>query len=152
MARYRDTVPSALSAEQTFDYLAHFSNVQEWDPGAPEAEALDDGPVKVGSRFRVVTEFAGRRNELVYEVVELERPRRVRLVAEASGFTSDDTIEIQDEGGHVSVTYDAELRLKGLTKLATPVMGVLFNRIAGRAKEGLELELSRKERIAARTA
>lgn len=96
----------------------------------------------VGSRFRVVTEFSGRRNELIYEVVELDPPRRVRLVAEASGFTSDDTIEVLDQAGQVTVTYDAQLRMKGLMKIADPVMGILFRRVAERAKQGLERELA----------
>ena len=143
MARFHDSVGSALSAEDTFDYLAHFSNVSEWDPGVVEAESLDEGPVQVGSRFRVVTEFAGRRNELVYEVVELERPRRVRLVAEAPRFSSDDTIEVSDTGGQVRVSYDARLKMKGLFKLSEPVTRIIFNRVAGRAKDGLERALTR---------
>jgi hypothetical protein len=144
MAHFRDTVPSTLSAEDTFDYLAHFSNVEEWDPGVVEAEPLGVGPAQVGSRYRVVTEFAGRRNDLVYEIVELDRPRRVRLVAEAPSFTSDDTIEVAEAGGQVSVTYDADLRMKGLFKLSEPVTRVIFNRVAGRAKDGLEKALARK--------
>jgi hypothetical protein len=141
MAHFRDSVPSSLNAEETFDYLAHFSNVEEWDPGVVEAESLGDGPAGVGSRYRVVTEFAGRRNDLVYEIVELERPNRVRLVAEAPSFTSDDTIEVAQSGGKVSVTYDADLRMKGLIKLSEPVTRLLFNRVAGRAKDGLERAL-----------
>lgn len=141
MAHFHDSVPSSLNAEETFDYLAHFSNVEEWDPGVVEAESLGDGPAGVGSRYRVVTEFAGRRNDLVYEIVELERPNRVRLVAEAPSFTSDDTIEVAQSGGKVSVTYDADLRMKGLFKLSEPVTRLIFNRVAGRAKDGLERAL-----------
>jgi hypothetical protein len=144
MAHFRDSVPSTLSAEDTFDYLAHFSNVGEWDPGVVEAEPLGVGPAQVGSRYRVVTEFAGRRNDLVYEIVELDRPRRVRLVAEAPSFTSDDTIEVAEAGGQVRVTYDADLRMKGLFKLSEPVTRVIFNRVAGRAKDGLEKALAGK--------
>jgi hypothetical protein len=141
MAHFRDSVPSSLSAEETFDYLAHFSNVEEWDPGVVEAESLGDGPAAVGSRYRVVTEFAGRRNDLVYEIVELDRPSRVRLVAEAPSFTSDDTIDVSQSNGKVSVTYDADLRMKGLFKLSEPVTRLIFNRVAGRAKDGLEWAL-----------
>ncbi len=143
MAHFRDSVPSGLSPEETFDYLAHFSHVEEWDPGVVEAEALGDGPAQVGSRYRVVTEFAGRRNDLVYEIVELDRPRRVRLVAEAPSFTSDDTIEVDRRNGQVEVTYDADLRMKGLFKLSEPITRIIFNRVAGRAKEGLEKALAR---------
>ncbi|HEX2414674.1 MAG TPA: SRPBCC family protein [Thermoleophilaceae bacterium] len=142
MAHFRDSVPSNLSAEKTFEYLAHFSNVGEWDPGVVEAEPLGVGPAQVGSRYRVVTEFASRRNDLVYEIVELDRPRRVRLVAEAPSFTSDDTIEVRQSGGQVRVTYDAGLRMKGLFKLSEPVTRVIFKRVAGRAKDGLEKALA----------
>ena len=94
MAHFRDSVPSS-------------------HPGVVEAEPLGEGPAELGSRYRVVTEFAGRRNDLVYEIVELDRPSRVRLVAEAPSFTSDDTIEVAQRGGKVSVTYDADLRIRG---------------------------------------
>ena len=143
MAHFRDSVPSTLGPEETFDYLAWFSNAGEWDPGVVEAEPLGDEPARVGSRFRVVTEFAGRRNDLVYEIVELDRPRRVRLVAEAPSFTSDDTIEVAGSAGGVEVTYDADLRMKGLFKLSEPITRVIFNRVAGRAKDGLEKALAR---------
>ena len=33
MARYRGTVVSTRSAEETFDYMADFANAAEWDPG-----------------------------------------------------------------------------------------------------------------------
>ena len=41
MSRYRGTVVSQRSAEDTFDYLADFSNAAEWDPGVADAERLD---------------------------------------------------------------------------------------------------------------
>ena len=144
MAHFRDSVPSSLGPEETFDYLAWFSNVREWDPGVVEAEPLGEAPARIGSRFRVVTEFAGRRNDLVYEIVELERPHRVRLVAEAPSFTSDDTIEVAGPQGGVTVTYDAALRMKGLFRLSEPITRVIFNRVAGKAKDGLAKTLAQR--------
>ena len=41
MARYRGTVISTRSAEDTFDYMADFANAAEWDPGTATAERLD---------------------------------------------------------------------------------------------------------------
>jgi hypothetical protein len=37
MARFRGTVVSPWSIEETFDYLADFSNAAEWDPGVDRA-------------------------------------------------------------------------------------------------------------------
>ncbi len=96
MARYKETVPSARSQQDTFDYLARFSNTEEWDPGAVKGRDLQDGgPVSVGSRFSLDFKIGAKTTELVYEVTEYERPSRVRLVADAGWFTSDDVIVVE---------------------------------------------------------
>ena len=41
MARYRGTVISTRSAEETFDYMADFANAAEWDPGTASAERVE---------------------------------------------------------------------------------------------------------------
>ena len=48
MARYRGTVVSSRSAEDTFDYMANFANAAEWDPGTASADRLDVGEVGLG--------------------------------------------------------------------------------------------------------
>ncbi len=53
MARYRGTVLSTRSAEDTFDYMADFANAAVWDPGTASAERLDPGTVGLGSTFRL---------------------------------------------------------------------------------------------------
>lgn len=143
MAHYKGTVHSTRSLEDTFDYLARFSSVAEWDPNVQEASDLDGPPVEVGSRFRVVVSLAGRGKELIYEVVECERPDRVRLVAETSMFSSDDLIEVEEAGTGVLVTYTADLRLNGLFKLAEPLMRLTFGRVAGKARDGLQEQLAK---------
>jgi len=143
MARYRGTVHSTRSLEDTFDYRARFSSVAEWDPNVKEASDLDGPAVQVGSRFRVVVSLAGRGKELIYEVVECERPDRLRLVAESSAFTSDDLIEVEEAATGVVVTYTADLRMNGVFKLAEPLMRLTFDRVAGKAKDGLQEQLAR---------
>ena len=54
MAHCRAAVESRSSATETFGYLATFSNAAEWDAGVLAGEQLDPGPVRAGSRFRLV--------------------------------------------------------------------------------------------------
>jgi dehydrogenase/reductase SDR family protein 12 len=54
MAHYQATVASRRPAEDTFDYLATFSNAAERDPGVLEGTQLDPGPVRTGTRLRLV--------------------------------------------------------------------------------------------------
>jgi len=142
MARYVATVDSTLSVDQAFDYLADFSSVAEWDPTAVTAERLSD-EVGEGAEFRVVVRFAGSENEFVYRTLEYERPRRVVLRAESSTVVSLDTITFEPRDGGCAVTYDAKLDPKGVTKLAGPVLSLLFKRLGDNAKAGLERELNR---------
>ena len=74
MARYRGTVISTRSAEETFDYMADFANAAEWDPGTAEAERLDDGPVGLGSTFRLGVRVGTRVVPLDYRIVTYDRP------------------------------------------------------------------------------
>ena len=144
MARYKDTVPSSRSQADTFDYLARFSNTEDWDPGAVKGRDLQEGgPIGVGSRFSLDFKIGGRVQELVYEITEYERPRRVRLVAEGTGFTSDDEIVVSKRGERSEVTYAADVRLRGPLRLFDPLMRIGFGRVAGKAAEGLRATLSR---------
>jgi hypothetical protein len=81
MARYQATVASQSPAAETFGYLAAFSNAAEWDPGVLAGEHLDPGPVRAGSRFRLVVPFAGARMSLTYEVISLVPDREAVLHA-----------------------------------------------------------------------
>ena len=66
MARYRGTVVSNRSAEETFDYLANFANASEWDPGTASAERLDAGQIGLGSAFRLGVRIGSRVTPLDY--------------------------------------------------------------------------------------
>ena len=140
MARYVATVTAAKPIEEAFDYLADFSSVAEWDPSAVRAERLSAAPGP-GAEFSVVVRFAGREIPLTYRTTEFRRPDRVVLVAESPTVVSEDTITFTAAGGGTEVTYDANLRLRGLLRLADPLLGLLFRRLGDNAAAGLRREL-----------
>ncbi len=143
MARYRATVESPRAPQAVFDYLSDFSTTQEWDPGVAEAERRDDGPIAVGSEFRVVAEFMGRRTPLTYVVTALDAPRSITLRGENATVVSLDTITVEPaEGAGALVSYDADLQLKGPLGLADPLLKLVFKRIGDRALGGLRAALA----------
>ncbi len=143
MARYRGTVVSERSAAETFDYLAEFSNAGEWDPGVAGAERLDDGPVGVGSTFRLGVRIGARVTPLDYRVVAYERPRRVVVLGESGTIRSEDTITVVPRpGGGSFLTYRADLRLMGPLALVNPLLPLPFRRIGDRGLDGLRGVLS----------
>ena len=137
MARYLDTIDLPLPIQQVFDDLADFSNVAAWDPGVSEAERLDDGPIRLGSRFRVVASFLGRAVPLTYAIIGFEPPHRLVLRGEDSSFVSHDEITLAPRGAGTRVTYDARLELSGLRRLADPVVHAVFQWVGRQAAGGL---------------
>jgi len=143
MARYQGTVLSNRTAEETFDYLALFSNAAGWDPGVSGAERLDSGPVGLGSVFRLQVKVGSRAIPLDYRIVAYERPARVVLLGESDTVRSEDTVTVvPTQGGGSILTYDADLRLKGPLSLANPVLALPFRRIGDRGLGGLRRALS----------
>lgn len=143
MAHARETVDSAKSQQETFDYLADFTTTAHWDPGIVRAEKLTDGPIGVGTQFRVEAKFMGRTTPLVYVMTAYDPPSRFVVSGENATVTSLDEITVEATGDGSRVTYDAELTLKGPAKLMDPLLGLAFGRIADKAIAGLKKALNR---------
>lgn len=142
MARYSTTIDSTLAPAEAFAYMASFDNALEWDPGVVEAGRLDSGELKVGSAFRIVSKFAGRRVPLRYEITAFEPDRRVVLEAWTGTFGSVDTITVATAAGGSKVTYDARLVFKGVARIADPLMQLVFGRVGKAADASLRIHLN----------
>ena len=142
MPRYHATVSSRWPQQDTFDYLATFSNAAHWDPGVRAAERLDAGPVQVGSRFRLTVAMLGRGIPLTYIVTAIDPPNSVVLEAVSPLLTSVDRIAVQPDGDGASVSYDADVRLRGPLGLLDPVLAKGFAAVAERAAGGLTQALA----------
>ena len=143
MARYVRSIDVPTSPEATFDYMARFSNAEEWDPGVAEAEMVTPAPVGPGSAFVLMVKAVGRRLPFRYEVAEYERPHSVTLVARRSPLVSRDTITVRPTSAGAQLTYDADLRLTGPARIFDPVLALAFRRIGDRALAGLEATFAR---------
>ena len=144
MARYLATVESRSSAAETFGYLAAFSNAADWDPGVLAGEHLDPGPVRAGSRFRLMVPFAGVRMSLTYEVISFVPDREVVLHAANAVLRSTDRIVMTGAADGSTVSYDAEVQLRGPLRAFDPLLRPGFRAVAERAAAGLADALSRR--------
>ena len=141
MAHYVARIPVSITRSAAFAYLSRFDRAAEWDPGVEAGEMLTPEPVGVGSRFRLVARFLGRRLPLEYEIVEYH-DERIVLRAENRSVRSVDTITFEDDDRDSVVVYDARLDAKGIGRLADPLLAIAFRRIGDRAAAGLRSHLS----------
>ncbi len=144
MARYHATVESRSPAAETLGYLATFSNAAEWDPAVLAGQHLDPGPVRAGSRFRLVVPFLGARMSLTYEVIRFVPDREVILHAASAVLRSTDQIVVTGAADGSTVSYHAEMRLRGPLQVLDPLLRPGFRAVAERAAAGLADALSRR--------
>lgn len=120
-----ESVFIASSPQEVFDYLDAVENLPVWDSSIMEAEQLDSGPVRVGTRWRGVSKILGRRFEWTTEVTDCEAPTRLssRAVEGKLRFTVTNTLRSENGGTRFSYRVDAESGLGGVFgRLADPIV------------------------------
>jgi hypothetical protein len=142
MARYQAIVQSHRPPEETFAYLATFSNAVRWDPGVLAAGQLDPGPVRPGTRFRLVVPFLGLRLPLNYRVTRLRPDHEVVLTATSGLLRVTDEIVVTGGGAGSVITYKAEVHLRGPLRLLDPLLRPGFRAAGDRAAAGLARALA----------
>jgi Polyketide cyclase / dehydrase and lipid transport len=134
VAHFRARIPSTLSQEEAFAYLAAFEHAAEWDPTVREASRVNEGELRVGTRFCVVSTVADLDVALVYQITRLEPPRLVVLEASDASISARDSFSVEPDAEGSVVGYEATLDLRGVRRLLEPATQAAFDR-AGRAAE-----------------
>ncbi len=140
--RFSEHIEVSRPAADAFRYIAEFENTAEWDPGIDESRKLTDGPVRVGSEFDVVAVFRGKRQRFRYTVTELEDGRRIVLEGDGDKATSVDEITVEPTGDGCRVSYTADITLRGIRRLAEPLLKPMLAKTGREALAGLERKLN----------
>lgn len=143
MTRIHERIETDLAVDQAFDYIADFDHADEWDPNTTEASRLGTEPPGLGVRFALEVRMGRRTAPMGYRITEYDRPRRVVLVGEGSGVMTVDDIRFERIGERTVVDYTADIRLRGLLRLAQPFLGATVRAIGQQAAEGMNRELAR---------
>ena len=141
MAVLREHIESALGIDEAFAFVADFANSQRWDPGVASSVRLDEGPVRVGARYRLGVRMGSRVAMMEYEITRLEAPRRVVLAGRGSGVRAIDDISFTVTPSGTRIDYVADIRLQGLLRLLAPFAGGAFRRIGENARNGMQRTL-----------
>ncbi len=132
------TFTVASSPEGVVEYLRDFARTEQWDPGTVSCTRLDDGPVEVGSRWRNVSSFLGRKTELVYELTR-DDPDGLRFVGRNDTATSTDDISITagSSPGTARIGYHAHVEFNGLAKFGAPVAKLALEKLGTETERNL---------------
>ena len=141
MTRLTEQIQTSLPIDDVFAFVADFANSMYWDPGVATSERIDAGPVGLGARYRLGVRMCGRVAPMEYRITTFEAPRRVVLTGEGSGVSAIDEIRFEPAGTGTRIDYTADIRLGGLMRLAQPLLGGAFAKIARDALDGMQRAL-----------
>jgi carbon monoxide dehydrogenase subunit G len=146
MPLLHETLETRLEPQAAYDFIADFANANVWDPGTATSRRIDDGPIRVGSRFELGVRIAGSVRPMAYRIVELDPGRRVVLAGSGSGVEATDTISFEPSPAGTRIDYRADIRLTGWRRLLEPLAGDAFARIAREARDGMRRTLDERAR------
>ena len=108
--------------EEVFAYVSNLQNAPEWQDGLVEARRITKGPLGIGSQFKPVGKFMGRKLESGIEFVAYVPNKKItfKSISGSSPFEQSFLFENTAEG--TKLTSRLELETPGLKGLAKPLI------------------------------
>ncbi len=136
----RRTVLVDKPLSTVFDYLSDFTTTTQWDPNTVITTRAS-GTGVVGTTYVNTSRFRDRQTQLHYVVQDYEPYRIVRLRGENATLTATDTIAFDRIDGLTRVTYTARFELKGVWRLAAPLIRGAVRELGDTAAAGMKAAL-----------
>jgi hypothetical protein len=137
MARYMTSMLISRSTGDTFAFISDLRNAPTWDPQTVAAYKMSEGPIGTGTRFCLVGRLFGYRLNLPYEIGRYDPPRELVIAGETALLRYQDRITLVSDDLGTRLTYEAHLDLKGVFRLANPLLALLLPRIGDAATRGM---------------
>ena len=132
MAKVEASVVINRPVDEVFAYMADVRNWSQWNSGMLEGEQTSEGPMGVGTTFRGVNQFMGRRMEWTSEVSEYEPNRKMGQKITSGPMSIEQSLTFEPVEGGTRFTLVGEGETGGFFKLAEPIV----NRTMQRQMEG----------------
>ena len=145
-ARYREAVAHVTGhvrivapIEQVFDAAADSRNEPSFNPAMASVELLTPLPIGLGTRFRVRMGKAG--TEMLVELTEFERPRRLGSRTTSSMMETSGALTFVVESEGTVMGWDWQLRPKEWLRMLGPLFGPLGGHMERSIWTGLKHQL-----------
>ena len=139
MAHITGSIGIKASCERVFDTVADSRLEPSFNPAMTEVELLTPGPIGLGTRFRARMGRAGM--EMLVELTEFDRPRRLGSRTTSSMMETSGTLTCSGEGDSTRLSWDWQVRPKGWFRALGPLVGPLGHRMERKIWTGLKGKL-----------
>ena len=128
MPRITGHITIARPPDVVFDTVADQTLEPSYNPRMLSARRLTTGPLGEGTRFEAVARSGGREVPMTVEILEYERPRRLRTRTRMRGAEVDGTLTCRPVPAGTDLAWDWDLALSGRGKVLGPLAGVMGRR------------------------
>jgi carbon monoxide dehydrogenase subunit G len=113
--------------EEVFVFLSNLENNLNWRSGMIKAEKISEGPIGVGTTYRMINNLFGREVEGEAVVTEYELNQKYATVNK-SGLPIKTRRTFKSVEGGTRVTFTVETELGGFFKLVEPLVASIGKR------------------------
>jgi carbon monoxide dehydrogenase subunit G len=128
MAKVNGSIYIDRPPEVVFDFVADERNEPRYNPKMTTVALLTEEPIGVGSRFGSTLMSRARPVTMTVEFTEFVRPRRLALVSTAGAMDTVGALSFAPSGRGTLMTWSWNIRLRGLAKVASPVVAWMGRR------------------------
>ncbi|QMW67887.1 SRPBCC family protein [Mumia sp. ZJ1417] len=137
------TLTVAKPLAEVFSYLSDFTTTEQWDPGTVETTRLS-GDGGLGTRYRNVSKFLGKRVELTYETTQLVPDAVFEVTGHNDTVTTKDHLMFATTGAGTEIRYSADFTFHGVIgKLPAAILRLPLERLADKTVLQMEDTLAR---------
>lgn len=113
--------------EEVFAFLSNLENNLNWRTGMIEARKISEGPIGVGTTYRMINNFFGRRLEGKAVVTEYELNKKYATMNK-SGVPIETKRTFEPVEGGTQVTFSVKADMGGFVKLVEPLLANIGKR------------------------
>jgi Polyketide cyclase / dehydrase and lipid transport len=128
MATVRGEILIIRPVELVFDYVADQRNEPIYNPRMLRSEKITDGPIGVGTRFRATARSGRRLVEMLIEITEYDRARRLGSRTTMSSVDVKGGLAFEPVDGATRMSWSWEVSPKGPLRLLGPLVARLGRR------------------------
>ena len=109
--------------QEVFDFVSNPGNDPQWRSSAESAEWTSEGPVGVGSTYRSVDRFLGRKIEGTTEVTSWDPPHQAGFKSVSGPMSFEGTMKLESKENGTQLTVAAQAEFGGFFKIAEGLVG-----------------------------
>ena len=128
MAQFEINFVINRPVEEVFAFGSNYENNSKWVSGVIEVKKTSEGPIGVGTTYRTVLTFLGRRIESEAECTEYEPNRSFAMKSTSGPFPVENQSTFERVEGGTRVTFSTVAEPGGFFKLAEPLLVSMVKR------------------------